>query len=353
LIVRDPVLSGERPLSTRRQLLLRTLGTGAAIIGGSALAACARQSEAASLPPPETTTLRIVMPPECDPGVWLARDLLRSEGFIDVTYVPTSFTTRGWLTDDLADVALAHPEFMIATIDAGLPLMILAGLHTACLEVWTDDSITSFSGLRGRRISVRVADKSDQFFAYFATLLAWIGIDAKDVHFVQAGIGNYPGMVAAFTEGRAEAVLAGGVEGPRLRQIKARGHVLLDTMIQKPWSQYECCHLVANRDWALKNPAATKRVTRAIIRATDRAAQDRPGAAHQAVASGFAADSGESLVTQAMNMCTYNWRSVEPEDTLRFFGFRLNEAKLITRTPQEIIAMGANFGYMRQLRSEL
>ena len=106
-----------------------------------------------------------------------------------------------------------------------------------------------------------------QFFAFFATILAWIGIDTKDVHFVAAD--TYNGMVDAFTEGRAEAVLAGGTEGPRMVRDKARGHVLLDTMITKPWSQYECCHLVANRAWAVQNPAASKRVTRAIIKATE------------------------------------------------------------------------------------
>src|SRR5438477_13200597 len=96
LVLRDRVLSGERPLSTRRQLLLRTLGTGAAIVGGSALAACARLSGAAEKEPPpaEITTLRIVMPPECDPGVLLAQDYLYDEGITQVTYVPTNFTTR-------------------------------------------------------------------------------------------------------------------------------------------------------------------------------------------------------------------------------------------------------------------
>jgi len=289
----------------------------------------------------------------------LARDDLYKEGITNVTYVSTNFTTRQWLTDDLADVALAHPEFMVATLNAGVPLTILAGLHTACLELWVDRSITSFSGLRGRRISVRVADLTDQFYAFFATILAWIGIDPlRDVHFVEAGLDNYPGMINAFKQGRADAVLAGGVEGPRLRQIKPLpGHVLLDTMIAKPWSQYECCHLVANRDWALRNPAATQRVTRAIIRATDRAAKDHPRAAHDAVASGNAGTSGyfqdETLVTQAMDMCTYNWRTAEPEETLRFFSLRLAEANLIKRTPEELIGLGANFAYMRQLRSEL
>ena len=94
LIPRDRDLSGERPLSTRRQLLLRTLGTGAAILGGSALAACARQSEAATtvLPPPETTTVRIVNPVECDPGLRLATSYLREEGYTDIQFVSTPFT---------------------------------------------------------------------------------------------------------------------------------------------------------------------------------------------------------------------------------------------------------------------
>src|SRR5439155_22619497 len=78
LVLRDPDLSGERPLSTRRQLLLRTLGTGAAIIGGSALAACARQSEASTL---ETTTVRIVYPVDCYPGLVLAESYPLEEGF--------------------------------------------------------------------------------------------------------------------------------------------------------------------------------------------------------------------------------------------------------------------------------
>jgi NitT/TauT family transport system substrate-binding protein len=352
LILRDPVLSGERPLSTRRQLLLRTLGTGAALVAGSALAACARQSEAASLPAPETTTIRIVLPPECDPALWLADDFLRDEGFTVVEHVDTPFTTRGWLKDGSADIAPAHPEFMVATIEAGFPLTVLAPLHSSCLEIWVDPTIATIRDLRGRRISVRVADPSDQFFAFFAALLGFSGMDPlKDVHFVEAGIDNYLGMIGAFREGRVEAVLAGGAEGPRLRRLKTRGNVILDTMTDKPWSLYECCHLVANRDWARKNPAAAKRATRAVMRATDRAATNHAQAAHDAVAAGYPRD--ESLVKAAMDMCKYNWRDVEPTETLRFFALRLAEAKVITSTPQKIIDSGTDFAFFRQLQSQL
>jgi NitT/TauT family transport system substrate-binding protein len=172
-----------------------------------------------------------------------------------------------------------------------------------------------------------------------------------DVEFITAkGPDDYFGMVDAFKEGRADAVLAGGAEGPKLKRLaKVPGHVLLETMTEKPWSQYFCCNLVANRDWARQNPIATKRVTRALLRATDAAAKDQPGAAHDAVATGLFDD--ESIVTETMAMCNYNWRDVDPEETFLWFALRLAEAKLITSTPQQILAQGTDFTYMRQLRS--
>src|SRR5437773_12006616 len=77
LVLREPDLSGQRPLSTRRQLLLRTLGTGAAIIGGSALAPRAPQRGASTpLRPPETTTVWMLNPVPCDPGLAVAKRYL-------------------------------------------------------------------------------------------------------------------------------------------------------------------------------------------------------------------------------------------------------------------------------------
>ena len=76
---------------TRRELLRVGLGTGAVLAGGGLLAACGEQQGAlgapATLPPPETTTVRIVIPFTCDPGLMLAGDYLREEGFTDVRYM--------------------------------------------------------------------------------------------------------------------------------------------------------------------------------------------------------------------------------------------------------------------------
>src|SRR5207249_10874483 len=80
LFPRDPNRQAERQLSTRRQLLIRTLATGATVAAGAALALCAPCGAAsgppAELPPPETTALRIPSPCACDPPSWLATELL-------------------------------------------------------------------------------------------------------------------------------------------------------------------------------------------------------------------------------------------------------------------------------------
>jgi NitT/TauT family transport system substrate-binding protein len=58
-------------------------------------------------------------------------------------------------------------------------------------------------------------------------------------------------------------------------------------------------------------------------------------------------------VKAAMDMCRYNWRDVEPTETVRFFALRLQQAKVIKGTPQQVIDGGTDFAFLRQLRSEL
>ena len=43
---------------------------------------------------------------------------------------------------------------LIASIDAGVPIKVLTGLHTGCLELIANESIRSFTDLRGKRVGV-------------------------------------------------------------------------------------------------------------------------------------------------------------------------------------------------------
>ncbi|HEV2010909.1 MAG TPA: ABC transporter substrate-binding protein, partial [Candidatus Limnocylindria bacterium] len=345
-------MPGRRDLVTRRELLERTLGTAAALGGAGLVAACVppggptgAPSPGATLPPPETTTVRFVSPAACDPPTALAKEFLLEEGFTDIQYVRVPVTTAEWLTADKADFHSGYGNFIAANVDAGLPILTLAGIHPGCFELFARPGISTISDLRGKTIAVNAKNASDQFYGYFSILLAYIGVDpATEVNFIEIG----PDVTAlrdAFVDGRSEAFIAPAASGPALRRNpKNPGKVILDTTMDKPWSQYYCCLLVANRDWARRYPIATKRVTRAVLRAADLVTKDRASAAHEYVARGFfsttPAATDEPIVNEVIHDLSYDWRELDPEETLRFFALRLADSKLVKMTSQQILAQG-------------
>lgn len=350
----------------RREVLRRSLAVGATIAGAGVLAACDQRpastatSPSASLPPPETTTVRIASPFACDAPLWLAKDFLRDEGFTDVQWVVNAPGTAGWVTSRVADVGPGHPEAIVAAIDAGVPIKALAGIHSGCQELWAAPGIASVRDLRGKRIAVFKRDASDQFFLFFSTLCAYVGIDPlTNVSFFEVG-GDYRGLLNAYLEGRSDAFLAAADGAAVLkREPRNPGTKIVDQTTDKPWSQYLCCLLIANGEWTRQNPVATKRFTRAVLRAADATAKDRKGAARAGVGASIRNllaqrnAPEEEILTDTTAMVSYDWREFDPEETLRFFALRLGEVKLIKNTPQQIIAQGSEVAYMRQLRNEL
>ena len=59
--------------------------------------------------------------------------------------------------------------------------------------------------------------------------------------------------------------------------------MIVNTGIDRPWSQYFCCVLAGNRDFVRRHPVATKRVLRAIMKATDFCAAEPARAAQKIV----------------------------------------------------------------------
>jgi len=355
-------VTGGRDLVTRRELLKRTAGTAAALGGAGLIAACAppgptsAASPGATLPPPETTTVRLVSSPACDPPTALAKEFLLEEGFTEVQYVRVPVTTTEWLTADKADFNSGYGNLIVANVDAGLPIVALAGIHPGCFELFVRPGIATIRDLRGRTVAVNAKNASDQYFGFFSILLAHVGVAPTDVNFIEIKP-DTTALRDAFVDGRSEAFIAAAQFGPALRRDpKNPGTVILDTTMDKPWSQYYCCQLVANRDWARRYPIATKRVTRAVLRAADAVTKDRARAAHEYVARGFFATpspTDEQVFTEVIRDLSYDWRDLDPEETLRFFALRLADAKLIKSSAQQIITQGSDFAYMRQLRSEL
>jgi NitT/TauT family transport system substrate-binding protein len=130
-----------------------------------------------------------------------------------------------------------------------------------------------------------------------------------------------------------------------------QGHIIFDSSTDAPWSQHLCCALFARRQFA-KDPVATSRAVRAILRALEHGESDPAAMAQAMVAKSWVVT--EEYATRTLAELTFGaWRTHDPEDSLRFYALYLHEAGLIQSTPEEIIAKGTDWTFFNELKQEL
>ena len=133
-----------------------------------------------------------------------------------------------------------------------------------------------------------------------------------------------------------------------------RVHVIVNSMVDRPWSQYFCCMVAGNREFVRRHPVAVKRALRAIFQASDRIAREPERTARFLVDRGFTKHYDYALqALREMQMGFTAWREYDPEDTLRFYALRLHEAGFIKSSPQKIIAQGTEWRFLKELKKEL
>jgi NitT/TauT family transport system substrate-binding protein len=128
--------------------------------------------------------------------------------------------------------------------------------------------------------------------------------------------------------------------------------VILSTVMDRPWSQYLCCMVFSNRDFARDHPVATKRALRAILKAADVCAAEPERAARRLVDGGFTLRYDYAL--QTLTELPYDrWREFDAEDTMRFFALRLHEVGMIKSSPNTLLAEGTDWRFLNELKREL
>ena len=323
----------------------------AALAGTGALLGLQSNSLAAE-PPPETTRIRLNHGDSiCAIPKDLAEELLQGEGFTDVQYVRTveregSSAAQAMATGTV-DVSTTSVHRAIQQIDAGDPLVFLSGLHIGCYELFGKDHIRSIRDLKGKSIAVSSLNSSRHLL--LASMATYVGLDPrKDFKWI-----TDPPAVAMrlFTEGKVDAFFGFPPEPQELRAKKI-GHVVVDTTRDRPWSQYFCCVVAGNREFTRKNPTATKRALRAILKGIQICAVEPERAARLLVDKGYTKQYDYAL--QSLKEIPYaRWREYDPEDTVRFYSLRLHEAGLIKSSPPKIIAQGTDWRFLRELKKEL
>jgi len=328
----------------RRTALAGTVGLGLAGWG---------PSHALAEPPPETRKLKLrESPVTCTAPEYVAKELLHSEGFTELQYIKwdPALGTAAQVASGEVDLSVSFVPTNILHIDAGDPLVILAGSHIGCVELVASSGVKSTRELKGKTVAPGGVDGN----VFISMFVAHVGLDPhkdinwKDINWVTTSSGVERARL--LTEGKIDAFFTGPPFSQELREKKI-GHVLVNTTTDKPWSQYFCCLVRSNKEFVRKHPVATKRALRAIVKAADVCALEPNRVARVIADKGL---SGYEYALQMLREIPYGkWRQYDPEDTVRFFALRMHDVGIIKSSPQTIIAQGTDWRFLNELKREL
>ncbi len=300
--------------------------------------------------PPETTAVRLpkFFPASCEIPEYVAAELLHTEGLTDVRFVEeASGDSSQWIARGELDFDWNYAAIHIASIESGVPIIVLAGMHSGCLELIANDRIRSIADLRGKKVGVYDFGSSPHILV--TLMAAYIGLDpTHDIEWVASGNAT---SLQLFVDGKIDAFL--GVP-PEPQDLRARhiGHTILATAVDDPWSQYFCCMLAGRAEYVSQYPVATKRVLRALLKAVDRCVSEPEAVARRTVDGGFARSYDYALET-LRDARFDRWREFDPGDTMRFYALRLHEVGMIKSSPNKILAEGTDWRFLNELKREL
>jgi NitT/TauT family transport system substrate-binding protein len=330
-------------MSRRRFLHGLTLAGTAGLLG-------LRPSRVAAEPPPETTTLRLDQRASiCRAPQYVAEELLRGEGFTNPHYIKVSgavAASKALAAGDI-DLTVTFVGPSIMQMDAGDPIVILAGAHVGCFELFGTDQVRAIRDLKGKTVAIPELGSPQHVF--LSSMVAYVGLDpGKDLTWVTHARAESMRLLA---EGKIDAYL-GFPPDPQELRAKQIGHVVVNSNVDRPWSQYFCCMVTANREFVQTHPVATKRAVRALLKAANVCAVEPAQVAQFLVDKGYTERYDYAL--QAMREIPYDkWREYDPEDTVRFYALRLHEVGMIKNSPQKIIAQGTDWRFLNALKKEL
>jgi NitT/TauT family transport system substrate-binding protein len=275
---------------------------------------------------------------------------LRTEGFTDIRYVDAGLgipsgevLARGDL-----DFDITFAGTVVHHLDLGQPVTAVGGLHVGCYELFAREPIRSVRDLKGRRVGIQSINSSGYF--YISIMAKHVGLDPnEDIEWMTSPEGS--SALDLFAAGETEAFLG---FPPEPQELRSRGHrrVVLNTLVDRPWSQYFCCMIYGNAAWVREHPVATKRFLRAMYKAAEFCTAEPASAARQVFDGGYAERYDYALET--IQQIPYDlWHEYDPEDSLRFYALRLHEAGMLRNSPNALLAEGTDWRFLNELKREL
>jgi NitT/TauT family transport system substrate-binding protein len=216
-----------------------------------------------------------------------------------------------------------------------------------CFELFGTGRVRSIRDLKGKTVAVPGIGSPP--YVFLSIMAAYVGLNpTKDINWIARPPAESMRLLA---ESKIDAYLGFPPEPQELRAKKI-GHALVNSVVDRPWSQYFCCLIAGNREFVEKYPGATKRAMRAILKAADICSLKPDQSARFLVDKGFKTE--YDYAYQTMKEVPYGkWREFDPEDTVRFYALRMHEAGMIKNSPQKILAQGTDWRFLKELKKEL
>ena len=309
--------------------------------------------QASAALPLETRSIRLprwIGGAYCWAGLYLAGELLRAEGFTDVNYVQgdPALDQSIWIARGETDFSVNYVPVHVRSINAGVPIKVLAGLHVGCLELIANASVSNIGELRGKRVGV--PDTEGPAYVLISLMARYVGLDpVNDIEWVT--LPNNKAIASGFAEGKLDAFLG---QPPVVQNLRSAniGHTILNSTVDPPWSHQFCCMISATSNYVESYPVATKRALRAIVKGADLCASDPSWSAGQLVERGFLPN--YELALQTLKDTRYDvWRDYDAEASIRFYALKMQETGMIQSSPQQILADGTDFRFLNELKREL
>jgi len=307
---------------------------------------------AAVEPPPETKTLRLrYWDPACWAPFYLAEPFLREEGFTDISYIAgpgpelASMFKQGLvdLTPDFSVLGMYNIE------KENSPHKFLSGLHVGCYALIGSERVRSVRDLKGKTVWAGLLENGGPHL-FFSAIVAYVGLDPrKDIKYVWV---KKDEAMDLFQKNKIDAFIS-FPPGPQELMAKGIGRLLVDTNVDKPWSQYFCCMVSGQSDFVKNNPIATKRALRAILKAIDRVSLDPRLATNELLSRKIVKQKDEKYVLQTLKEIPYGrWREYNPEDTIRFYALRMRETGMMKTNPQQFIDEHTDWRFIKELKKD-
>src|SRR5215831_19217223 len=178
-------MDSQRDTGPRARFGRREVLRGLSSAGVAGLLGAPRRGHAEPLP--ETTKLRLIRGTSmCWAPQYVAEELLRTEGFSDITYVDQGIATPGvstMLAAGDADISMNFVGPNLIRVDQGDPVVFLAGAHVGCFEVFGGERFKRITELKGKTVSVTALGSTE--YVFFSAIGAYVGLDPrKDINWV-------------------------------------------------------------------------------------------------------------------------------------------------------------------------